>query len=87
MKAALAFALAVLVVPMAAQAATKHHPRHHTSQKARSGYAYQPQIACTPAGCLPVPRGCHRAAGRTFDGEPSGFDVMACPGGDMYGHQ
>jgi hypothetical protein len=84
---ALALAFAVLVVPVAAQAATKHHTRHHISKQARSGYAYQPQIACTPVGCLPVPRGCHRAGGKTFDGEPSGFDVMACPGGDMYGHQ
>jgi hypothetical protein len=83
----LTFALAVLFVPAAAQAATKHHPRHYVSKQARGSYAYQPQIACTAAGCLPVPRGCYPAGGKTFDGAPSGFDVMACPGGDMYGHR
>ena len=79
---ALAFALAVLFVPVAAQAATKHH-RHQT---ARAAYAQQ-QVACTQVGCLPVPRGCYPAGGRTFSGMPSGFDVMVCPGGDMYGHR
>jgi hypothetical protein len=38
-----------------AREAKKHHPRRHTSQQSRSN-AYQPQIACTPAGGLPVPR-------------------------------
>ena len=47
----LALALAVIVVPVAAQAATKKH--HHMSQQARGSYAYQRQIACTQVGCLP----------------------------------
>ena len=81
---ALAFVIAVLVIPVAAHAATKHP--HRMSQGARGAYAQQ-QIACTPVGCLPVPRGCYPAGGKTFDGAPSGFDVMACPGGDMYGHR
>ena len=81
-----ALALAVLVVPVAAQATAKH-PRHHPmSQAARGSYAGQPQIACTQVGCLPVPRGCYPRGGRTFSGAPSGFDVMVCPGGTMYGH-
>ena len=77
----LALALAVLVVPVAAQAATKHH---HMSQQARGSYAAQ--IACTQVGCLPVPRGCYPTGGKTFDGSPSGFDVMVCQGGTRYGH-
>ena len=84
---ALALALAVLLVPAAADAAPKHHRHHHVSQSARGAYAAQPQIACTQVGCLPVPRGCYPAGGRTFSGMPSGFDVMVCPGGDMYGHR
>jgi hypothetical protein len=80
-----ALAIAVLVVPVAAEAAPKHH-RPHVSQAARGSYAAQPQIACTQVGCLPVPRGCYPRGGRTFSGEPSGFDVMVCPGGTMYGH-
>jgi hypothetical protein len=81
-----ALALAVLMVPVAAEAAAKHHRPHHLSQAARGGYAAQPQIACTQVGCLPVPRGCYPRGGHTFSGEPSGFDVMVCPGGTMYGH-
>ena len=84
---AFALALAVLVVPVSAQAATKHHTRHHVSKQARGSYASQPRIACTQVGCLPVPRGCYPEGGKTFDGDPSGFDVMVCPGGDMYGHR
>ena len=80
-----ALAIAVLVVPVAAEATPKHH-RPHVSQAARGSYAAQPQIACTQVGCLPVPRGCYPRGGRTFSGAPSGFDVMVCPGGTMYGH-
>jgi len=48
---ALALALAVLVIPAAADAATKnHHRSRHMSQQARGSYAYQPQIACTQFG-------------------------------------
>ena len=81
-----ALALAVLMVPVTAQAAAKQHRSHHMSQNARGSYAAQPQIACTQVGCLPVPRGYYPRRGRTFSGEPSGFDVMVCPGGTMYGH-
>jgi hypothetical protein len=74
-------ALALLAAP--AEAASKKKSRHH-----HQGHnAYGAQIACTPAGCLRVPRGCHPAPGRTFDGDPSGFDVMVCGRGSysMYG--
>jgi hypothetical protein len=70
--------IAALVIPVSAQAATKHRPQART-------YAPQQQIACTYAGCLPVPRGCHPAAGRTWSGLESGFDVIVCPDGTRYG--
>jgi len=77
---------ALIAVPAAAEAASKHKRAvHHRSQASHS--LQQPQIACTDVGCLPVPRGCYPTGGKTFDGSPSGFDVMACPGrGTMYGH-
>ena len=82
---ALALVLAVLVVPAVAEAASKHQ-RHHKSKSARASYAAQ--IACTQYGCIPVPRGCFVAAGRTWDDMPSGFDVVTCPGaGTMYGNR
>jgi hypothetical protein len=67
-----------LAIPMTAQAAP-----HHRNQAS----AYEPQIACTDVGCLPVPRGCYPTGGKTIDGTPTGFDVMVCPGGTRYGHQ
>jgi hypothetical protein len=83
---ALALAIAVLVVPVAAQAATKHHRNHHVSQTARGSYAAQ--IACTQYGCIPVQKGCYRESGRTHGDMPSGFDVVTCPGsGTMYGNR
>ena len=68
-------AIAVVAIPVSAQAATKHR-----------AYAPRPQIACTYAGCLPVPRGCYPTGGKTWSGLPSGYDVMVCPGGVRYGH-
>lgn len=76
---------ALIALPAAAEAASKNkRAAHHISQ---SYAVQQSQIACTDVGCLPVPRGCYPTGGRTFDGSPSGFDVMVCPGrGTMYGH-
>jgi hypothetical protein len=36
------------------------------------------QIACTEYGCHPVPPGCTPLPGRTWRGNYSGFDVVAC---------
>ena len=82
---AIALIVAALVLPTAAQAATKH-PRHHATHVARANA--QPQIACTDVGCIPVRPGCYPTGGKTFSGNPSGFDVMVCPreGTTMYGH-
>lgn len=41
----------------------------------------QQQIACTVIGCVPVPRGCGQAPGRTSQGDPTGGDVIVCPPG------
>lgn len=74
MKALIA-SVALLAACFSADAATsRHHPAH------------TPQIACTEVGCLPVPPQCTIAGGKTFDGTPTGFDVMVCPDGIRYGH-
>lgn len=39
----------------------------------------QPQIACTVFGCHRIPAGCYPTMGYTWDGVPSGFDVVVCP--------
>ena len=35
-------------------------------------------IACTRAGCNPVPPGCHAVRERSVDGSPSGFQIIVC---------
>jgi hypothetical protein len=77
---------ALVALPAVAEAASKQKRKVHRAL--RAPYAVQqPQIACTDVGCLPVSRGCYPTGGKTFDGSPSGFDVMVCPGrGTMYGH-
>jgi hypothetical protein len=78
---ALVVIAALAVVATSAEAATKKKPRHTS--------AHSGQIACTQVGCLPVPRGCQPAPGRTWNGDPTGFDVMVCDGGayTMYGRR
>jgi hypothetical protein len=38
------------------------------------------QIACTHFGCVPIPPGCHSETGYLWNGLPSGYDVIVCPG-------
>jgi len=81
---ALAAALAVIALPTVADAAS--NKRDHRA--GYGAYARSPaQIACTQYGCIPVPRGCRREAGRTGSDMPSGFDVITCPTGTMYGNR
>lgn len=36
------------------------------------------QIACTIDGCHPIPPGCHPEMGYSWDGIPTGFDIVVC---------
>lgn len=87
MKTTIAFVtvFAVLALPAAAEAATKHRAHHY---RAGSAYAQaaRPQIACTQYGCIPVRRGCYARGGRTWSGMPSGFDVVVCGNSSLYGN-
>jgi hypothetical protein len=76
---ALAFTFALLLIPAVAQAAGQN-VRH----AGRAAYP-QTEIACSVVGRMPVPRGCHRATGRTFDGTPTGFDIADCGSYTLYG--
>jgi len=79
------FVAALALVATSAEAATKKKSRY----PARPPGAASGQIACTQVGCLPVPRGCQPVPGRTWSGDPTGFDVMVCGGGayEMYGRR
>lgn len=78
---ALALTFALLVVPAVAQAAASKHDRHAR----RAAQPAQTEIACSVVGCMPVPRGCHPATGRTPDGTPTGFDIADCGSYTLYG--
>ena len=57
-------------------------PVNGRKKKKKSRRAAQPpqQIACTFFGCRPVPAGCYQREGFDFWGNPTGFDVIICPG-------
>ena len=54
-------------------AAKKKHRARHPRAVEPEG-----QIACTVAGCHRIPANCHPTMGYTWDGIPSGFDVVIC---------
>jgi hypothetical protein len=79
-------ALALTVLPAAAEQQTTHRPHQivakapsHTRAHRRATVAPQRQIACTMAGCNPVPPGCHPEPQRYFSGMTTGFDAVVCP--------
>jgi hypothetical protein len=75
MKKILLVVAAVATLPVAADART--YRRQDDPDRGQR----QALIACTVVGCVPVPSGCGRIAGRTRSGAPSGFDVIVCPPG------
>ena len=90
-KTAYAFILALAVVipaamavpaPAAAsmavpQAATRMLAPIPVAQRHRRSTGRK--IACTPAGCHPIPRGCYPEPAFDFWGNPTGFDKIVCP--------
>jgi hypothetical protein len=75
MKKILLAVAAVAALPVAADART-YRQQDYPDRGQR-----QALIACTVIGCVPVPPGCGRIAGRTRSGAPSGFDVIVGPPG------
>ena len=76
MNKAIVLAAAPMVVANAGAASAQ--PKHRPAKRAVQP---QPQIACTVIGCVPVPRGCGQTPGKTWDGSPTGGDVIVCPPG------
>lgn len=77
---AAAFSFGTIAAPALAQtdspraAATKQHAKKRIVREPQDGR----KIACTPAGCAPIPRNCYPTPGMRWDGDPSGFDVIVC---------
>jgi hypothetical protein len=50
-----------------------------TKKKTTAARQREPnQVACTELGCHPIPPGCHPQMGYNWDGNPTGFDIVAC---------
>ncbi|MEI7804826.1 MAG: hypothetical protein WCI56_05810 [Hyphomicrobiales bacterium] len=83
--------LFVLTVVAISMAAASENSRQTTASPAvtidmsaakqkvkRRYYSQQTRIACTPAGCHPVPANCKPVTAYFWDGRPTGFDAVAC---------
>ena len=67
-------ALAILMVPAAAQAAERHHKRAAVAAVSTDRYT-----ACTESGCGPVPFGCGKRPGIPGATGPAKYDEIVCP--------
>ena len=73
-------AVALIVAPLGvAQAQTAQTKKQTTlgAQKHKRA-AGQSKIACTVVGCQTIPANCHPEPGMTWDGMPTGFDIIVC---------
>ena len=73
---AVALTVAPLGVAQAQPAQTKQQTTLGTQKLKRA--AGQAKIACTVAGCRTIPANCHPEPGMTWDGMPTGFDIIVC---------
>ena len=72
---AVALAVAPLAVAQAQSAQTKKQTKIAQKHKRAAG---QSKIACTVAGCQTIPPNCHPEPGMSWDGMPTGFDIIVC---------
>lgn len=73
---ALALIAAPLGMAQAQTAQTKQQTTHGAQKHKRA--AAPSKIACTVAGCQTIPANCHPKPGMSWDGMPTGFDIIVC---------
>ena len=74
---ALAAALSLPAHSAFAASAKTHHARHIASQaRAQAPAEVSDGVACTKAGCKPMPSSCHAAPQA---GTEPGYSIMVCP--------
>ena len=72
-------ALALTVAPLGvAQAQSAQTKKQTTIAQKHKRAAGQSKIACTVAGCQTIPPNCHPEPGMSWDGMPTGFDIIVC---------
>jgi curli biogenesis system outer membrane secretion channel CsgG len=70
-------AVALIVAPLGvAQAQTEQQQKQQQQKHKRA--AGQSKIACTVAGCQTIPANCRPKPGMSWDGMPTGFDIIVC---------
>ena len=70
-------AIALIGAPFGvAQAQTQKQTAAAAQKQKRT--AGQSRIACTVVGCQNIPPNCHPKPGMTWDGMPTGFDIIVC---------
>ena len=75
--APLAIALSAAPLGVAqAQTQTKKQTTPATQKHKRT--AGPSRIACTVTGCQTIPANCHPEPGMSWDGMPTGFDIIVC---------
>jgi hypothetical protein len=73
-------AVALIIAPLGVAQAQPAQTKQQTTlgtQKHKPA-AGQAKIACTVAGCRTIPANCHPKPGMTWDGMPTGFDIIVC---------
>ena len=73
-------AVALMVAPLGVAQAQQAQTKRQTTDAAQKHKpaAGQAKIACTVAGCRTIPANCHPKPGMTWDGMPTGFDIIVC---------
>jgi hypothetical protein len=74
--APLAAALTIAPLGMAHAAQANKETTQVAQQHKRA--AAPSKIACTVAGCRAIPANCHPEPGMSWDGMPTGFDIIVC---------
>ena len=73
-------AIALMVAPLGVAQAQTAQTKKQTTQAAQKHKraAGQTKIACTVAGCQTIPANCRPEPGMSWDGMPTGFDIIVC---------
>jgi curli biogenesis system outer membrane secretion channel CsgG len=72
-------AVALIAAPLGvAQAQTQAKKQTTLAAQTHKRAAGQSKVACTVVGCQTIPANCHPEPGMTWDGMPTGFDIIVC---------
>jgi hypothetical protein len=67
--------VALIVAPLGMAQAQQQKQQQQQKHKRATG---QSKIACTVVGCQSIPANCRPEPGMTWDGMPTGFDIIIC---------